>query len=83
MSQRRLNRPTVDVTEDDDLSLDKPVKECVRYVFCREGNKIPFKRADIAKYLNTTCQTASGDVNRVITRANNELKRVSTCYTRW
>lgn len=79
MSQRRPNRSIANVAEDDDdLSLDEAVKECVRYIFCREGNKIPIKRADIVKHLSTTCQTPSGDVNAVISRANQVLKKVST-----
>lgn len=79
MSQRRPNRSTANIAEeDDDLALDEAVKECVRYIFYREGNKTPFKRADIVKHLSTTCQTPSGDVNTVISRANQVLKKVST-----
>uniref|UniRef100_A0A1E1W4G7 MAGE domain-containing protein n=1 Tax=Pectinophora gossypiella TaxID=13191 RepID=A0A1E1W4G7_PECGO len=75
MSQRRSNRPAV-TEEEDDPSLDRAINECVRYIFCREGSKIPFKRAEIAKHLNTTCQTNAGEVNSVISRANTILKRV-------
>lgn len=78
MSQRNPNRAQIEETANvaEQLLLDEAVKECVRYIFCREGNKIPIKRVDIAKHLNTTCQTPSGDVSSVISKANQVLKTV-------
>ncbi|KAJ2940399.1 hypothetical protein O0L34_g82 [Tuta absoluta] len=74
MSQRRANRSSA--VEEDDGSLDTAVNECVRFVLCREGSKIPFKRAEIGKHLHATCETSLGDVNRVVTKANKILKEV-------
>lgn len=74
MSQRRGNRSTA---EESEANLDDAIKECVRFIVCREGSKIPIKRAEIVKHLNTTCQTLANQVNTVIVEANKTLKRVS------
>ncbi|KAL0822026.1 hypothetical protein ABMA28_005402 [Loxostege sticticalis] len=73
MSQRRGNRSTA---EESEANLDDAIKECVRFIVCREGSKIPIKRAEIVKHLNTTCQTLANQVNTVIVEANKTLKRV-------
>ncbi|KAM3957934.1 non-structural maintenance of chromosomes element 3 homolog [Aphomia sociella] len=72
MTQRR-NRSN---TEEVDVNVESAINECVRYIICREGSKIPIKRAEIAKHLNSTCQTPSNQVNTVIIEANKILKRV-------
>ncbi|XP_041982321.1 non-structural maintenance of chromosomes element 3 homolog [Aricia agestis] len=72
MSQRR-SRASNEV----DLSpLQDAIKECVRFVVCREGSKLPIKRAEIIKHINTNNQTPANQVNVVIVEANKILKRV-------
>ncbi|XP_026754710.2 non-structural maintenance of chromosomes element 3 homolog [Galleria mellonella] len=73
MSQRRVNRSN---TEEVEENIESAINECVRYIVIREGSKIPIKRAEIAKHLNSTCQTPSNQVNSVIIEANKVLKRV-------
>lgn len=73
MSQRRSNR----TQSDDNISdLENAIKECVRFIVCREGSKIPFKRAEIIKHLTTTCETPTSQVNKVIVEADKKLKKV-------
>lgn len=75
MSQRRNNRSSnaeVDISE-----LKDSIKECVRFLVCREGSKIPIKRGEIIKHLSTTCQTPTNKVSTVIIEANKVLKKVS------
>ncbi|KAJ8712548.1 hypothetical protein PYW07_005390 [Mythimna separata] len=74
MSQRRGNRSTN--AEPDISELEDSIKECVHYIICREGSKIPIKRSEIIKHLNTTCETPTSQVNKVIIEANKILKRV-------
>ena len=75
MSQRRGNRSTN--VEPDVSELEEAIKECVHYILCREGSKIPIKRGEIIKHLNATCETATSQVNRVLSEADKVLKRVS------
>ncbi|XP_068617932.1 non-structural maintenance of chromosomes element 3 homolog [Battus philenor] len=72
MSQRRQNR-----TVGEDISVaENAIKECVRYIFYREGSKIPIKRSEILKHLQNVCETPSNQVNTVIAEANKVLKTV-------
>lgn len=74
MSQRRSNRSR---EEPEDLShLEDSIKECVRFMLCREGSKVPIKRSEVNKHLSTVCQTASNQINTVIIEASKVLKRV-------
>lgn len=74
MSQRRINRTHTD----EDLShLEDAIKECVRFIFCREGSKIPIKRTEIIKHLTTACETPNNQVNKVIAEADKTLKKVT------
>lgn len=73
MSQRRLNRS---VEPEDITQLDRAIKECVRYIFYREGSKIPIKRPEILKHLDVVCQTPANRVNTVLLEANKVLKTV-------
>lgn len=75
MSQRKSNRST---PEESNPNLEDHIKECVRFIVCREGSKIPIKRAEIVKHLANTCQTSPNQVNAVIIEANKTLKRVCT-----
>lgn len=77
MSQRRANR-TVNTSNSEEIeaTLEDAINECVRFITCREGSKIPIKRAEIIKHLNTTCQTPANQVNTVVIEANKVLKRV-------
>lgn len=76
MSQRRSQRSTAPADEELDPALDGAVTECVRYVLCRESSKIPLKRAEIVKHLNTTFQISSNQVNKIVAEANKILKTV-------
>lgn len=76
MSQRRGNRSTN--VEPDISNLEESIKECVHFILCREGSKIPIKRSEIIKHLHATCETATNQVNTVLAEANKILKRVST-----
>lgn len=71
MSQRRQNRSQAEEGIGDDV-----VNECVRFIICREGSKIPIKRPEIIKHLTTTCQISSNQINKIIIEANKVLKRV-------
>ncbi|XP_059048738.1 non-structural maintenance of chromosomes element 3 homolog [Achroia grisella] len=71
MSQRRQN-----ISMETEENLGGAINECVRYIVIREGSKIPIKRAEIAKHLNSTCQTPSNQVNSVVIEANKILKKV-------
>ncbi|KAG6447480.1 non-structural maintenance of chromosomes element 3 homolog [Manduca sexta] len=73
MSKRKSNKSIADVDVPD---LKEAVIECVRFIVCREGSKIPIKRAEVVKHLETTCSTPSNLVNKVVLEANNTLKRV-------
>ncbi|XP_075980384.1 non-structural maintenance of chromosomes element 3 homolog [Anticarsia gemmatalis] len=75
MSQRRANRSRGGDT-DDVAGLEDSIKECVRFILCKEGSKIPIKRGEILKHLSTVCQTATNLVNIVIIEANKVLKNV-------
>ncbi|KOB67126.1 MAGE-like protein 2, partial [Operophtera brumata] len=72
MSQRRSNRSQAD---EDVPDLAEPIKECVRFIVCREGSKIPIRRSEIVKHLVTVCQTPSNQINNVVLGANNLLKK--------
>lgn len=74
MSQRRNRQSNAEV---DVSALEDAIKECVRYIICREGSKIPIKRSEVSKHLNATCQTSPNQVNSVLIEANKILKRVS------
>lgn len=75
MSQKKINKSR---DSRPDISECEPaIKECVRYILCREGGKIPIKRADINKHLNNVCQTPQNQVSGVISEANKVLKKVS------
>uniref|UniRef100_A0A2A4K7V2 MAGE domain-containing protein n=1 Tax=Heliothis virescens TaxID=7102 RepID=A0A2A4K7V2_HELVI len=82
MSQRRTKRSTQaeqdrSTSAEPDISdLEESIKECVRYIICREGSKIPIKRAEIIKHLNTTCQTPSNMVKTILVEADKIIKRV-------
>nr|XP_021186038.2 non-structural maintenance of chromosomes element 3 homolog [Helicoverpa armigera] len=85
MSQRRTKRSTQasqaeqdrsTIAETDVSDHEDSIKECVRYIICREGSKIPIKRAEIIKHLSTTCQTPSNLVKTVLVEADRILKRV-------
>lgn len=78
MSQRRqIRRNTVE----DTTTLDRAAVECVRYVFSREGSKLPIKRTEILKYLQNVCETPSNQINSVMVEANKVLKSVRlSCY---
>ncbi|VVC88625.1 unnamed protein product [Leptidea sinapis] len=52
------------------------VKECVRYIICREGSKIPIKRIEIIKHLQNTYQTSTNHINTVILEADKLLKKI-------
>ncbi|KAH9640303.1 hypothetical protein HF086_001655, partial [Spodoptera exigua] len=73
MSQRRTRQSNAEV---DVSELEDGIKECVRYIICREGSKIPIKKGDVSKHLSATCQTPSNHVNTVLIEANKILKRV-------
>ncbi|CAK1587234.1 unnamed protein product [Parnassius mnemosyne] len=73
MSQKRQSKNNESINNTD---LKSAVKECVRYIFCREGSKIPIKRAEILKHIQSVCETPSNQVNNVIVEANNVLKTV-------
>lgn len=73
MSQRRSNRSQ---DAEDVQNLEEAIKECVRYIVCREGSKIPIKRFEIVKHLGTVCQTPANQINNVVVGANNILKKV-------
>lgn len=75
MSQKRVKRPSN--TAIDYSEIEDSVKECVRFIVCREGSKIPIKRSEIIKHLSTVCETPSNHTNAVIIEANKVLKRVS------
>lgn len=75
MSQRRNNRSSNDTNFE---NMEESIQECVRYIICREGSKLPIKRAEILKHLSTVCQTTSNQINTVIIEANKILKNVST-----
>lgn len=53
------------------------VNECVRFIVCREGCKIPIKRAEIIKHITTSNQISVSQINKVIIEANKVLKNVS------
>ncbi|CAB3234387.1 unnamed protein product [Arctia plantaginis] len=74
MSQRKVNKSRD--TRPDISELEPAIKECVRYILCREGGKIPIKRGDINKHLNTVCQTPQNQVSAIIVEANKVLKKV-------
>ncbi|XP_053611160.1 non-structural maintenance of chromosomes element 3 homolog isoform X1 [Plodia interpunctella] len=73
MSQRRANRSTVDSEETVD---EDAVNECVRFIVCREGSKIPIKRAEIMKHLSATTQIPGNQVKSILVEANKILKKV-------
>lgn len=73
MSQRRNRQSNAEV---DVSALEDAIKECVRYIICREGSKIPIKRSEVSKHLSATCQTSPNQVNSVLIEANKILKRV-------
>ncbi|XP_014364449.2 non-structural maintenance of chromosomes element 3 homolog [Papilio machaon] len=73
MSQRRHIRTSA---VEDTTTLDRAVTECVRYIFSREGSKIPIKRAEILKYLQNACETTSNQISSVMVEANKVLKTV-------
>lgn len=74
MSQRRSNRSQAE----DVPNLEEPIKECVRFIVCREGSKIPIKRSEIVRHLGAVCQTPSNQINNVVVGANNILRKVSS-----
>lgn len=74
MSQRR-NR-SLQEFDANAPGVREAIEECVRYIFYREGSKIPIKRAEIIKHLASTCQTSPNQVNTFISEANKLLKKV-------
>ncbi|RVE48028.1 hypothetical protein evm_007340 [Chilo suppressalis] len=76
MSQRRANRTNTTNEEEISMHLEDAIKECVRFIICREGSKKPIKRAEISSHLNTTCQTPNNQINTVMIEANKLLKRI-------
>ncbi|KAL4714858.1 hypothetical protein ACJJTC_012530 [Scirpophaga incertulas] len=79
MSQRRNNRtnPVLNNSNPErQIDLDGAIKECVRFIVCREGSKIPIKRAEIVKHLSSTYQLPKNQVNSVIVEANRKLKEI-------
>lgn len=56
--------------------ISQAAKECVRYIVCREGSKIPIKRSDIIKNIASAADVPSNQINTVVTQANKLLKKV-------
>ncbi|XP_022116037.1 non-structural maintenance of chromosomes element 3 homolog [Pieris rapae] len=52
------------------------VPECVRYILCREGSKVPIKRSEIKDYLSTSSQISQNDMNSIILEAERILKKI-------
>ncbi|CAH4029892.1 unnamed protein product [Pieris brassicae] len=52
------------------------VTECVRYILCREGSKVPIKRSEIKDYLSTSSQISQNDMNTIILEAERVLKKI-------
>ncbi|XP_013180075.1 PREDICTED: melanoma-associated antigen G1-like [Papilio xuthus] len=73
MSQRRQIRTSA---VEEITTSDRAVIECVRYIFSREGSKIPIKRAEILKYLQSTCETSTNQISSIMVEANKVLKTV-------
>ncbi|GBP56325.1 Non-structural maintenance of chromosomes element 3 homolog [Eumeta japonica] len=75
MSRRRTNKSAL-ASQDVNPEIDDAVQECVRYILCREGSKLPIKRVDLLKHLSGICQTSSGEINVIVAESNKVLKRV-------
>lgn len=56
---------------------DNSVRQCVRYVFCREADKIPIKRSEILEQIAPEYRKKS---KNVLVEVEKELKRVSWEY---
>ncbi|XP_038222285.1 non-structural maintenance of chromosomes element 3 homolog [Zerene cesonia] len=69
-------RPSRNNTEESLDNLGDAINECVRYILCREGSKIPIKRVDIIKFLNSTCQVSTNQVNSIIRESETILKQI-------
>ncbi|XP_047521477.1 non-structural maintenance of chromosomes element 3 homolog [Pieris napi] len=52
------------------------VTECVRYILCREGSKVPIKRSEIKDYLSTSSQISQNDMNSIILESERVLKKI-------
>ncbi|CAK1555544.1 unnamed protein product [Leptosia nina] len=57
-------------------NIEGTIHECVHFILCREGSKIPIKRSEIKDHLNTTCQMPPSEINGIIVQAEKLLKRI-------
>ncbi|XP_026495717.2 non-structural maintenance of chromosomes element 3 homolog [Vanessa tameamea] len=69
-----MNRSGNSFTENQSSNL--AVNECVRYILCQEGSKIPIKHCDIRKHLEDNFGAPRNLIKNIITNANNILKNV-------
>ncbi|CAG4982220.1 unnamed protein product [Colias eurytheme] len=71
-----MPRPSRSNADESFDNLGDAINECVRYILCREGSKIPIKRVDIIKFLNSTSQVSTSQVNAIIREAEKILKKI-------
>lgn len=76
MSQPRSRASRAAEEADADPDLGEAINECARFLICREGSKIPIKRAEIQKFLAPNFQIPSNRINVVISEANKLIRKV-------
>ncbi|CAG9129551.1 unnamed protein product [Plutella xylostella] len=79
MSQPRSRASRAAEEADADPDLGEAINECARFLICREGSKIPIKRAEIQKFLAPNFQIPSNRINVVISEANKLIRKVYGC----